>query len=1273
MLTAWSRPVRSPLAAGPSPEAGVSAQAENEWLVDYSAAEAAGMAVTVPLGDQLAGRTLDALVVLGVRAATPDGALATLLDAHHYTRGLRLAQAGTPTNNTTTARSGHSSRRDAERALAVERGAPTDSGARMAVRLGVEPRVLAHVDAPVPDDTDHSAMRDVLRLAGGALYERLREQSGPAAAASLWNEVRPTGELAALVVGSQPYGVLAATALGRWVPADGDAAAVAVAAAWPAWRTLASEPRARTAWTAPLADIVTEHATSTHYTLAGGAELETVGAAGPDGRLADPYLEAIAASTPGARPPVLLARLAAAAFEAAAPEERPSLQVSLRHLANLSAERLHDLLASALDVLSHRFDAWATAIADQRLAGLDGSPRVLGAYGIVHAPRPRTIEPKTEGYIHAPSLGHAATAAVLRSGYAARSGDDALAIDLSSDRVRKALWLLDGVRHEQPLGALLGYRFERELSDAGLNRYIAEFRKLVRFRGTGVLATLQAEREDATRARLAAESEQRRRDGQRRGRRSGGGGRAHALGDAEAQRAIALTAVAPFHQRVNDLVAAEGGVTTAVALGGGARQGQTASRASTSSSSRGRRAASPSRSRAPISAPSSRRGGWRTGRTSPRGSRRSSSATTSNGSSTARSRRARPPRRTWRAARRRSKPRACALTAAETATGLANEAATGHRTTVLDPAVSREQSAIVGLADELRRQWAEATTTTAVTAVVDGLELRRRFRAAAPDASAPKWDATTIPFPPAATTVSEAGIDLPVQNTPDYARTLTVLRDLDDHVDAVCDLLVAEGVHQLVQGNPTRAGAALDALSDGRVPADVDVIRTPRPGSDVSHRVVVLLDREQPPLWGADSGSYRALVEPALDAWVSRLLPDPAGAACLVTDPDGKPLTFTLDMLGLSALDLLYVTADELEQRIAHQFAAAPGLTIDLDPPADEGPTAADLLSAAAAVRALLMVARPLRESDLGADTGAAATDLEARVGALRDRVDELARRLTEAPEAELVGLLFEAARCGLAEAVPPLRSGVVDPSVHAASAARMLAERLSAHDEIAPAAGVAALLERATALIGRELLVLPELDATLDPLTLADLGTAPNTRLGVEGHATLRRWLADVARVRPAVAELLTGLGQAEAFAAPERLRVRLTQLPPRTDDRWVALRGGAQRGTGVVAHVPEQGVPTRLCGLVVDDWTETIPGGMHLTGVAVHCDQPGAAAPQAIIVAVPPDTRASKPLPAWDLDTLIETVVGTLDLARLRVTAPDRLAGAVPMGAQIPSGLFP
>ena len=86
------------------------------------------------------------------------------------------------------------------------------------------------------------------------------------------------------------------------------------------------------------------------------------------------------------------------------------------------------------------------------------------------------------GFIHAPSLTHAAAAALLRNAHLG-AGNTAqpsgpFAIDLSSRRARLAAQLLDGVRQGQPLGALLGYRFERGLHELGLDRFVLALRNL---------------------------------------------------------------------------------------------------------------------------------------------------------------------------------------------------------------------------------------------------------------------------------------------------------------------------------------------------------------------------------------------------------------------------------------------------------------------------------------------------------------------------------------------------------------------------------------------------------------------------------------------------------------------------------------------------------------------------------------------------------------------------------------------------------------------------
>lgn len=100
------------------------------------------------------------------------------------------------------------------------------------------------------------------------------------------------------------------------------------------------------------------------------------------------------------------------------------------------------------------------------------------------------------GYIHAPSLNQAVTAAVLRNGYLSTAQPEhrkTLSVNLSSERVRVALTVLEGIREGQSLGALLGYQLERGLHDrhnvAEVDEFIFKLRKAFPLRADRISTT----------------------------------------------------------------------------------------------------------------------------------------------------------------------------------------------------------------------------------------------------------------------------------------------------------------------------------------------------------------------------------------------------------------------------------------------------------------------------------------------------------------------------------------------------------------------------------------------------------------------------------------------------------------------------------------------------------------------------------------------------------------------------------------------------------------
>ena len=570
----WSKPVADPLEIEVMHE-----PRHATWMTDPAVAEDAGMAVRIAVPD--GAPAIDELVVVGVRdSQTPAAELADLLVAHAFADGLEILPDRTPTNNSDEVRASHSPQHDADvaRGLLDAADAPdptsASAGAQLADALGFDPGSLAGVAGA---DGDRRSAEDAMSLIVGLAADGpLRAGAGPAAAPA-WPLLRPAGPVPALRIGRQPYGILPATAPARWQAKDGELTAPLAATLqnWGHARGLpvdvdpADPPtpapeayRITRSSESALHDVLLQAPSSLTFTDDNTTYTGLDGLIGPSagnqaagtylGALAgaaDSELDAVAATLP----PTLLARVGLAARRRAADTDHRELASALGRLGARAVPdggraELARLLAESLDALSHRRDPWLTAACSERLANQRQTPAgqtALGAYGYLTDVTPRS-EPRSHGHVHAPSLSHAATAAVLRSGFLgqrkaawatnvkqaawlashaftprerslalialrdAQAGlaelrplpDEQeralpLAIELSSQRVREARWVLAAVRRGEPLAAVLGYQFERDLADAGLQQYTAAFRKLTRFAAGTRLEALESARRTA--------------------------------------------------------------------------------------------------------------------------------------------------------------------------------------------------------------------------------------------------------------------------------------------------------------------------------------------------------------------------------------------------------------------------------------------------------------------------------------------------------------------------------------------------------------------------------------------------------------------------------------------------------------------------------------------------------------------------------------------------------------------------------------------------------
>jgi hypothetical protein len=1225
---------------------GLAVEPELAWVYDFDEAERAGMAVRLPLTDADLADGFDTVLVVGVRtgedADTQATTLERLLDAHRHSRGLAFVPQGTPTNNTGEQPSGYPPADLAGAvSFAVARGVPLATpggdGARFAAALGVATATVDHVQGAGRDEqTPSAAMADALWPATiGYFLDQLMAPQVPRATVDelrdwLRDWVRPRGPLPAFRVGAIPYGVLPVGSLADWEPdatgAEGVPAGLPdflgrLAGLWAAasgepphlgrsgdpdrdlievlgmdastqtvkvrkalgfdtaWNVFSFagidldgwdqtqqrvavavldalgrrpedfDPRAlylsyardahdfagplvadelsdrdplpfdyvawlRTASIAKLRDqaappaerpvtallyLMLRHALLAEYDRTARWLLDGTGRLFAHEHREPELLEILPdPDVPGPRPPRM--RTAWERFELnlpdltgdgtlgalltdqlGPPETLPHaalavlrrlarFRASFRALEGMPTAELHRLFTETLDACSHRLDAWVTSLATRRLAAMRATtPRGvwLGAYGWAHDLRPDPPEATvdvtlgdgttgsartdSDGYTIAPSMLHAATAAVLRSGYLARSGParEQYSVDLSSRRVRAALDLLDAVREDQPLGAVLGYRFERGLHEGHpgveLDRFIDDFRNLY-------------------------------------------------------------------------------------------------------------------------------------------------------------------------------------------------------------PAVAGKTEAPGAPAEQV-----------AARTVVDGLRLLTA------------WRAGGVPF-------GTGGLD------PDATQRDAIedeLARLDDAVDALGDLLLAESVHQVVKGSPAGAAATLESLAQGRRPPEPEVVIAPRGGTVLHQRIALLVGGAAPPGWGPVPLTPRAAAAPELDAWLGRLLGDPAQIACQATPDGGAPRAVTLAELGLRSVDVLLLAQAaesaagqaELDHRVAWQVAgpAGPDRPVGVDYETAPGTgriSFAVALEVAAAAGRLLGFGRPLTAADLlpPERAGMAGDPLDAeltgRVAAARAAVESARAALAAAGPGNLGALraaLVAAAGLGVPGAFPASRhdTGQAARGALAAAAAGVAGEldaRLAAADT------AAAQREALRALLGRGLPVLPRFRPALPELLGPALATEPD--LGPEPDATVEGWLAQLARVRAPVDAWreLRLLARALGRRIP---RPRIVQLPLERDPhpaRWAALAFGAEADrprSGLVslalvgAEVPAAGQP--WAGLLLDTWPEPLPSREEDAAVVFQYDAPRAEAPQALLLAVPP--AAPQPGSAWSYDALERTLLGTLELARGRAVDLDHL----------------
>jgi hypothetical protein len=951
---------------------------------------------------------------------------------------------------------------------------------------------------------------------------------------------------------------------------------------------------------------------------------------------------------------------------------------ALARLEGASTARLDRAFREHVDLCTYRLDAWLQGFVHlqlERMRGAGGRQGAragihLGSYAWLEALRPDPgalqpvrlpgdlaeifqrpgdpplqRDPQNQGFIHAPSLNHAVTAAVLRNGYLSDASPEnrkTLAVNLTSQRVRTALALLEGIRGGQSLGALLGYQLERGLHDrhalAEVDQFIYDLRKAFPLAGDRMASTRTGPEVpiEAVEARNVV-------DGLALAQHVQTTGDAHYPFGKDLPAATPAQAAA-IDAEVQRLLDAQDAVAD-VALAEGVHQallGNVERAAGAADAvSRGALPPQPEIVRTPASG---------IGLTHRVGLQLEAAADPAvspvPGVPMTPRAQAEPALDRWLAARLPPLEEVGCLVTFWSAVSGAPET---RQVTLRDLALQPIDLVHMGAGDGTQAMG----------------ELDDRIVAFAEETFGPRPDVpvqirylerTTAPV-----SVFEA---LPLLRA--LRRLVTLARPL-----RASDLALMNEADEGTDGSPfvdrQRLVLARNALVAAR---------------DAVAAVQVVIE----PLL-ADQPARRADVVSGADGWARDLSAALADAALAGVPKAGwgfaqdfRRRTFAAVLARtaervvrwdarLAEFDALVAAYDALpasagdEERFALLQQAERRLSTTLTTPIPATPAA---LRALLPARRAAFVARRDGLDAIRVTTRTSVSALLADVAALLP-LDAFDSQPLDYAEEEDQTIRFAEDAVGVCRVVVAELERRLDAA----------ATQVTAHDESGdPAERAAALVAAGKALFGEGFMVIPEFDLAAgqgDELTTALAASASGDlfeylRTTAQVDFPVDTWLYGAARVREKLRtwEQVLHLSAAFGRAEPELTALQLPALP---DDRWLGLQFPPDLPLTVdrllyTAHFAVPFDPAgRQCGLLLDEWGEVIPGPDVTTGIALHHDRPNQEAPQAMLLVTPTDFREG-----WRWEDLVDALDETLERARRRAVEPVHLE-ATPYAQLLPA----
>lgn len=592
-------------------------------------------------------------------------------------------------------------------------------------------------------------------------------------------------------------------------------------------------------------------------------------------------------------------------------------------------------------------------------------------------------------------------------------------------------------------------------------------------------------------------------------------------------------------------------------------------------------------------------------------------------------------------------------------------------------------------------------------------------------------------------------------------------QQLEDDLDALKDLFMAESAYQAIRGNMGRTASLLDAIRDGEIPAEFEVQQTPRSKRfGFTNKICLHFNPSDTSsgAWGTGfPATARSMTEPGLNRWLGDCLGSAAQICCVAAqrqedDTTVQPEKLTLADLNLQPIDFVYMAGaqapsgnSELEQRLIRVYrkkrnlAAAVPVVIQMNQTGGQANAQPLLwiLPIATALYGVITSGRPLHAKDyspLNPDDGPAyaegidTAECLLRAGNLvkrfRQQVEHLEQiapndqhlpatlgilmqqwvgsgyddslfeslNVSNAALTEIFQTRLQLAEFAVTGAIPAeTNPAFATPSAELATLARCWqsarnllarAEQLLQEANATPddATKISKAGEIVKILLGGAFVFIPQFRFTQPGEIMAAKAGQPQLlkfyaqKSQLPDSLVIEDWLQGVAPVRKAVNfwERVRTLVEAQTNVEWDPCAL---QLPFKEKDSWLAVEfPETDEATGlpfqpsadtlscVVFGEAAFNANALQSGLLLDEWTETIPAKEETTGLTFHYNQPNAEPPQTLLLAVCPDSTET-----WSWNALLGTVLDTFQRAKMRAVEPKHLYDNAVVNSLLPAVIAP